>query len=266
LKYYKAVHDALIADKNGESLEFAVTFRLDQKQLNFVNETFREILNEEAGQVRFVELQAGPNILPGRVIRVRLNAKELLPEGKKLKDYQKARIEAEYLARWIKDAGLQKLSADSWREVAILCPRKAWLQTMAAALRRVDLPVSIQSERDVKGDSPAYAWLTALLTIMADPLNAYEIVGVLREIFGVSDHDLAVFAEAQARFRIDEVLPSAGKISSHLRTLAEIRQRAEGLALFDAVALIVEQTQLRERLLLLPATEFGDLSRELDAL
>src|SRR6266446_1519105 len=267
LKYYKAVHDALITDKNGESLEFAVTFRLDQKQLNFVNETFREILNEEAGQVRFVDLQPRPNILPGTVIRVPLVAKELLPEGKKLKDYQKARIEAEYLARWIKDAGLKKLSADSWQEVAILCPRKAWLQTMAAALRRVDLPVAIQSERDVKGDSPAYAWLTALLTIMVDPLNAYEIVGVLREIFGASDHDLAVFSEAQkARFRIDQVLSATGKISSHLRTLAEIRQRVEGPALFDAVALIVDQTQLRERLLLLPSTEFGDLARELDAL
>ena len=196
-----------------------------------------------------------------------LVAKELLPEGKKLKDYQKARIEAEYLARWIKDAGLKKLSADSWREVAILCPRKAWLQTTAAALRRVGLPVAIQSERDVKGDSPAYAWLTALLTIMTDPLNAYEIVGVLREIFGASDHDLAVFSEGQkARFRIDEIVSATGRISSVLHTLAEIRQRAEGLALFDAVTLIIEQTQLRERLLLLPATEFGDLARELDAL
>jgi ATP-dependent exoDNAse (exonuclease V) beta subunit len=267
LKYYKAVHDALIADKNGESLEFAVTFRLDQKQLDFVNETFREILNEEAGQVRFVELQPRPNILPGTVIRVPLNGKELLPAGKKLKDYQKAQIEADYLARWIKDAGLKKLSADSWREVAILCPRKAWLQTMAAALRRVDLPVAIQSERDVKGDSPAYAWLTALLTIVVDPLDAYEIVGVLREIYGVSDHDLAVFSERQkARFRIDRVLSATGKISSHLRTLAEVRQGAESLALFDAVALIVDQTQVRERLLLLPASEFGDLGRELDAL
>jgi ATP-dependent exoDNAse (exonuclease V) beta subunit len=267
LNYYGAVHEALIADKNGESLEFSVTFRLDQKQLDFVNETFREILNYKDGQVRFVELRPRPEILPGKVIRVPLVAKEVLPEGKKLKDYQKARIEAEYLARWITHAGLRKLSADSWREVAILCPRKAWLQTMAAALRRAGLQVAIQSERDVKGDSPAYAWLTALLTIMTDPLNAYEIVGVLREVFGVSDHDLAVFSEGQkARFRIDEVLSAAGKISSHLRTLAEIHQRAEGLALFDAVALIVEQTQLRERLLLLPATEFGDLARELDAL
>ena len=267
LNYYRAVHEALIADKNGESLEFAVTFRLDQKQLDFVNETFREILNNKDGQVRFVELQPRPNILPGKVIRVPLVAKELLPEGKKLKDYQKARIEAEYLARWIKDAGLKKLSADSWREVAILCPRKAWLQTTAAALRRVGLPVAIQSEQDVKGDSPAYAWLTALLTIMTDPLNAYEIVGVLREIFGASDHDLAVFSEGQkARFRIDEIVSATGRISSVLHMLAEIRQRAEGLALFDAVTLIIEQTQLRERLLLLPATEFGDLARELDAL
>jgi ATP-dependent exoDNAse (exonuclease V) beta subunit len=267
LNYYRAVHDALVADKNGESVEFAVTFRLDQKQLDFVNETFREILNNKDGQVRFVELQPRPNILPGKVIRVPLVARGLLPEGKKLKDYQKGRHEADYLARWIRDAGLTKLSADSWRDVAILCPRKAWLQTMAAALRRVGLPVAIQSERDVKGDSPAYAWLTALLTIITDPLNAYEIVGVLREIFGASDHDLAVFSEGQkARFRIDEILAATGRISSLLRALAEIRQRAEGLALFDAVSLIIDQAQLRERLLVLPATEFGDLPGELDAL
>src|SRR5882762_9003389 len=267
LNYYRAVHEALISDKNGESLEFAVTFRLDQEQLDFVNETFREILNNKDGQVPFVELQPRPEILPGKVIRVPLVAKELLPEGRKLKDYQKARIETEYLARWIKDAGLTKLSADSWREVAILCPRKAWLQTIAASLRRVGLPVSVQSERDVNGDSPAYSLLTALLTIMTDPLNAYEIVGVLREIFGASDHDLAVFSEGQkARFHIDEIASATGIISSVLHTLAEIRQRAEGLPVFDAVTLIIEQTQLRERLLLLPATEFGDLARELDAL
>jgi len=267
LNYYRKVHDALVHDAGGEALTFSVTFRLDENQLRFVNETFREILNDTAGQVRFVELHPRPEILPGKVIRVPLAAKDLLPEGKKLKDYQKARFEAQHLASWIKNAGLKKLSADSWREVAILCPRKAWLQTMAAALRQVDLPVAIQSERDVKGDSPAYAWLTALLTIVTDPRNAYEIVGVLREIFGVSDHDLAVFSEAQKnRFRIDEVLSAAGKISSCLRQLAEVRQRAEGLALFDAVTLIVEETQLRDRLLVLPVTEFGDLGRELDAL
>src|SRR5438128_11785475 len=53
LTYSRAVQEALIADKTGESLEFSVTFRLDQKQLDFVNATFREILNEKDGQVAF---------------------------------------------------------------------------------------------------------------------------------------------------------------------------------------------------------------------
>jgi ATP-dependent exoDNAse (exonuclease V) beta subunit len=265
LKYYQRVHEALVASEAGEELEFSVTFRLDEKQLEFVNSTFREILNTERGQVRFVELQPRPGILPGRVIRLSLG-KGLLEEKDK-KDYQKARREAESLAGWIKKAGLEKLSADSWREVAILCPRKAWLQTIAAALRREGLPVALQSERDVNGDSPAFAWFTALLTIMTNPRNAYEIVGVLREIFGVSDHDLAIFSEGQGfRFRIDEELAAAGKVSSHLSALAQTRGRLEGLALFDAVTRTVEETQLRDRLLLLPAAEFGDLGRELDAL
>jgi len=69
---------------------------------------------------------------------------------------------------------------------------------MAAALRRIGLPVAIQSERDVKGDSPAYAWLTALLTIMADPFNAYESSACSANLRRV-DHDLAVFSEGRKR-------------------------------------------------------------------
>jgi ATP-dependent helicase/nuclease subunit A len=265
LKYYERVHATLVGADAGEELELSVTFRLDQKQLEFVNATFREILNSQKGQVRFVELQPRPGILPGKVIRLSLG-KDLLREKDK-KDYQKARREAEALAQWIKATGRKKLSADSWRDVAILCPRKAWLQTLAAALRRENLPVALQSERDVNGDSPAYAWVTALLTIITEPRNAYEIAGVLREIFGVSDHDLAVFSEAHgSRFRIDEEVAAVGKVSSHLRVFAQIRRSIETRALFDAVAHIVEETHLRDRLLSLPATEFGDLGRELDVL
>ena len=67
----------------------------------------------------------------------------------------------------------------------------------------------MQSESDLRADSPAYAWLTALCTIMVEPQNHYEIVGVLREVYGVSDHDLAVFAEGNgARFQIEK--PVAG--------------------------------------------------------
>jgi len=265
LKNYEAVHGALIETGSATALTFSVTFRLDENQVDFVNRTFREILNKEHGQVQFVELQPRPKVLPGQVIRVVLPG-TLLPEGK-LKDYQKANIAAKELARWIKETGLEKLRAVSWRDVAILCPRKAWLRTMARALRKIDVPVAMQSESAIKADSPAYAWLTALCTIMAEPLNGYEIAGVLREVFGISDHDLATFSEGEgSRFRIDEPQAAAGIVSSRLRTLAETRNALEGKALFDAITVLVRETQLRERLASLPSEDFDDLPRELDAL
>lgn len=265
LKNYKRIHDTLVETGSATALTFSVTFRLDEKQVDFVNRTFREILNEENGQVRFVELQPRPSVLPGQVIRVSLPG-SLLPPGKQ-KDSRRANIAAEKLASWIKATGLEKLRAGSWRDVAILCPRKAWLRTMARALRKIDVPVAMQSESAIKADSPAYAWLTALCTIMAEPLNGYEIAGALREVFGISDHDLAVFAEGEgSRFRIDEPKTAAGIVSSRLRALAETQTRLEGKALFEAVSILVRETQLRERLGSLPPEDFDDLSRELEAL
>lgn len=266
LKQYRAIHDLLVETGAATELTFSVTFRLDQDQVDFINRTFREILNDENGQVRFVELQPRPEVLPGQVIRVSLEA-GLLPVGQKIKDFQKAKIEADELARWIKETGLEKLRANSWRDVAILCPRKAWLRTMTIALRKIGLPVAIQSESAFKADSPAHAWLAALCTIMTDPLNGYEIVGVLREVFGVSDHDLAVFAEGEgSRFRIDGRLAAVGVVSSRLGSLAETREALAANSLFEAVTILVTKTRLRERIGSLPPEEFGDLTTELDAL
>jgi ATP-dependent helicase/nuclease subunit A len=266
LNNYRAIHHALLRSDSADELEFSVTFRLDQKQLDFVNNIFRNLLNEKDGQVKFVELQPRPEVLPGQIIRVSLGA-GLLPAGEKPKDYQKARIEADLLATWIKKTDLEKLRANTWRDVAILCPRKLWLRTMATALRRVGLPVAIQSESDLKGDNPANAWLTALCTIMVDPQNAYEIVGVLREVFGVTDHDLAIFSEGDGkRFRIDTDLSVTGIVSSPLRLLTETRRQMQDRALFDAVKVLIEQTQLRQKLASLPREDFTDLEDELDTL
>jgi ATP-dependent exoDNAse (exonuclease V) beta subunit len=264
LENYLAIHEALV-EQCGEALEFAVTFRLDKEQLEFVNETFRDIFNGESGQVKFIKLQFRPDVLPGQVVRVSLG-KNLLPDGKS-KDYRKAKLAAAALAKWIKDTGYENLRADSWRDVAILCPRKAWLRTMAIELRKVGVPVAIQSESDLKGDHPAHAWLTALCTIMSDPLNGYEVVGVLREVFGISDHDLALFSEGDgARFRIDQPATIAGVVGTPLKLLAGTRVAMSNRALFDAVKILVEQTKLRERLAILPREDFPYAEDDLDML
>ncbi|MFN2507468.1 MAG: UvrD-helicase domain-containing protein [Chthoniobacterales bacterium] len=266
LAYYQRVHDALVAEDAGEALTFSVTFRLDQRQLEFVNATFAGILNGAAGQVTFLELQPRPSVLPGQVVRLAVSA-SLLDGSEKQKDHRIARAEANELARWLAAHGPEKLRARSWREVAILCPRRDWLRTMAVALRRRGLPVEVQSERDVQADSPAYAWLTALCTIMAEPANHYEIVGVLHEVFGLSDHDLAVFAEAQgSRFQIEKKLASAGIVSSQLGELAEIRAAITPLPLFAAVELLIERSALRARLASLPAEDFHHPLADLETL
>jgi ATP-dependent exoDNAse (exonuclease V) beta subunit len=264
LAFYRRVHNALLRDGAGEELKFSVTFRLDDAQIGFVNDAFIGVLNDTGGQVGFVHLNARPQSLPGQVVRFDPGAP---PEDDGQIEWQRARFEAEKVAGWVREQGLDRLRAQTWRDVAILCPRKGWFAPLKEALRRHGFNVQLQSESDIKGDSPACAWLTALVTIMAEPAYGYEIVGVLREIFGLSDHDLAVFANGRGeRWQISRPVSGGGPVTDTLNLLVETRARIIALPLFSAIEELVCATQLRERLLILPAEEFEDLGAELDDL
>ncbi len=268
LARYRRIHDTLVETGAAEALKFSVTFRLDTAQLGFVNETFREILNDCDHQVAFVELNPRPEILPGQVVRLNLQPGNLLPDSRgKISDTRKAAEEACQLGQWLHRTGPEKLRAETWRDVAILCPRKEWLQTLRRGLRAAGLNVQIQSEKELKGDSPAYAWLTALLIIMAQPRCGYEIAGLLRELFGISDHDLALFSEGYGdRFQIETLTSGSDIVSKKLSLLAQIRLSILPLPLLDAINEIVRETRLRERLNALPREDFENLDGELDAL
>jgi ATP-dependent exoDNAse (exonuclease V) beta subunit len=263
LNHYRELHRALIKTGAAEELKFSVTFRLDQAQVDFVNDTFAKILNNTEGQVEFVELSPRPEILPGQVIRFELGA-DIDPS---LTETQRAQVEAERLAKWIRDAGLPKLRARCWREVAILCPRKAWLRAIRDALLEQQIPVEVQSESDREAEHPAYAWLAALLAIMSDPNSSYEIVGMLREVFGIADNELARFAEGDGRkFQIERKTAGRGAVADALNLLTRVRENLPHQPLFSAVREIVQMTQLRERLRTLPRQEFGDSVTELEKL
>ena len=263
LNHYRALHHALVETGAAEQLKFSVTFRLDQAQLEFVNETFGKILNDTEGQVAFIKLSPRPETLPGQVIRFELGD-DIDPS---LTETQRAHVEAECLAKWIRRAGLQKLRARRWREVAILCPRKTWLGALRDALLKERIPVEVQSESDRQAEHPAYAWLTALLAIMLDPNASYEIVGVLREVFGLSDDELARFAQRDGyKFQIEQKTVGRGVVADTLNLLRRIREALPHQPLFSAVREIVRMTQLRERLRDLPREQFGDSVNELEKL
>jgi ATP-dependent exoDNAse (exonuclease V) beta subunit len=268
LSKYRRIHETLVEVGAAEALQFSVTFRLDTAQLDFVNETFREILNDCDQQVAFVELNPRPKVLPGQVVRLNLQPANLRPDPRgKVSDARKAAEEARQLGKWLQETGLAKLRAETWRDVAVLCPRKEWLQTLRRGLRAAGLNVQIQSEKELKGDSPAYAWLTALLIVLSLPRCGYEIAGLLRELFGLSDHDLAVFSHGYGdRFQIETLTPGDDPVSKKLSLLAQIRLSILPLPLFDAINEIVSRTQLRERLNALPRADFENLDGELDAL
>ena len=298
LAHYRQLHHALVQNHAAEELKFSVTFRLDRAQIEFVNDTFGKILNNSEGQVEFVELSPRPEILPGQVIRFELGSDDWktgcqpvsadehparratndhagsetaesvkLPDFRELTETQRAHIEAQRLAKWISEVGLEKLRARCWRELAILCPRKAWLNAIRDALLAEQIPVEVQSESDRQAEQPAYAWLTALLAVMIDPNASYEIVGVQREVFGISDDELARFSQGDGfKFQIERRTKGRGIVPDALNLLARLRETLPHQPLFSAVREIVRMTQLRERLRTLPHEEFGDSVHELEKL
>jgi ATP-dependent exoDNAse (exonuclease V) beta subunit len=132
LAFYRRVHDALLRDGAGEELKFSVTFRLDDAQIGFVNDAFAGVLNNTGGQVGFVHLNARPQSLPGQVVRLDPGAP---PEDDAQTEWQRARFEAEKVAGWLREQGLERLRAQTWRDVAVLCPRKGWFAPLKDALR-----------------------------------------------------------------------------------------------------------------------------------
>jgi len=72
-----------------------------------------------------------------------------------------------------------------------------------------------------------------LAIIMAEPRNGYEIVGVLREVFGLLDHELAAFSEGHGdRWQIVEPTIGTGVIVDALNLLASMRATILPLPLF----------------------------------
>ncbi|MEZ0255921.1 MAG: UvrD-helicase domain-containing protein, partial [Chthoniobacter sp.] len=265
LAHYRRVHEALLRTGGGEQLTFSVTFRLDEAAIAFANAVFPLVLHGETRQVPYVQLHPRPTVFPGQIVR--FDPKPTAEDIAGRKNWQKMYWEADQLAHWMRDVGLENLRATSWHEVAVLCPRTRWLAPIRSALRSVGLEAQVQSERAIKGDSAAYAWFTALVTILAEPHNSYEVVGVLREVFGLSDHDLAVFCEQhEVRFHLTSPTPRTGPVGEKINLLVTLREQVRSMPLFSAMQEMVRATQLRDRLLSLPADEFDNPGHELDEL
>lgn len=263
---YRHVHDEISAEPRGTSSRLQVTFRCDQKIIDFVNQIFPSVLNNAGGQCDFVELAPRADAGQGQVVRWLCPDEPDLARGEEINAAQRARHEARFVAQRLHELGPAGLGASGWSQVAVLCPRKNWLLDLQRELVARGLPVQLHSSNEQQRDRTPGAWLTALIWVVAHPEDSFEIAGVLREIFGVSDHDMAVYTEGEGdRLRLDKPLSGVtSSVETARAILRDLYQQAEFIPVHQAVKLILEKTRLRERLNSIPEMELENADRELD--
>lgn len=259
LAFYTKVRTLLAAAGAADELVFTVTFRCDQAIIRAVNDLVQPMFQSTDGQVDYHPLTARPDAGPGQVVRWK---PEKPPEG--VKGVNAVTLhEAHQLAAWLKHHGPAGLGAASWAEVAILAPRTRWLQTLAYALRQAGLLPQIHSERSVKADNPVYAWVTALLHVLARPEDGFEVVGVLRELYGLSDAALADYAQGDGqRWNLRAPPNPVHDVTQVLHFLGRLHVAVQKLPVREATRLAMEQTALRDRLNSLPGLVGVDTALE----
>ena len=99
--------------------------------------------------------------------------------------------ECEQIADFVRARGLAGLGVARWSEVAVICPRVRWLETAARVFEDRGLPTYLLSQRRIARAEARHSWPAALLHVLVHPWDRFELIGVLREIFAVSDVDMA---------------------------------------------------------------------------
>ncbi len=276
LDFYQYAHKKLLKDAEAEELFFEVTFRCDEKIVKGVNLFFPSILDgrgKVGEQVKFVPLKARPDAGSGQVYRTNL---KLSPEMEGERNQQAVTLAyVQAFVGWLKNLEPGDLRARDWSEVAILCPRNEWLEALDRELKISAINTQVLSRTEQLRTLPAYAWFTALMLVISEPENAFEIAGLLREVFGISDHDLVTYYQYWKKnperfpttahaLQILHPVESNGVVIEKLNLLTQARQQALTLPLRDAVTYLVDAIRLRERLNALPLSHSSESQILLD--
>jgi ATP-dependent exoDNAse (exonuclease V) beta subunit len=175
--YYRYV-EAYRKGVSGEALEFSVTMRCPIAVINQVNDIFLKL---KQSLVEFRHLSPKPEACQGQVFWLKLE-KEI--EGNVDELFQ---AECQQVVAWLARQGRLGLGVQKWSEVAILCPRIDWLIIASKILKEHGIPSHLLSTKQRRKDFPAYSWPVALLHVLAHPTDRFELIGVLREVFCISD-------------------------------------------------------------------------------
>ena len=227
---------------DGEHLSFDVTFRAPRSVTEYLNHTLKAAFG--AGhphnlglppgdgapppmlQVAYEPLVPAPASPDGTVGVIPLKPP---PAGVTKVDLLLAE-EVRQVARFLATRGPGAVGARTLGEICLLAPRNDWLTTARAELEAAGLKAALQTRFTRHGDNPAYAWLAGLLAAVCDPTNTFEWVGVLREVFAVSDALIAGALRGRRGFDLDDPAVHGGPVAAALGVVRPfvLRVEAEG--------------------------------------
>jgi ATP-dependent exoDNAse (exonuclease V) beta subunit len=249
LKDYEYYHKCLTMKGVGEALTFTETYRCPKSIVCWVNDRFSKIFNGRCGQVEYVPLVAVEveDRYEGCVEHWIVDGE---CEETQRCDYSKA---AEGCIQRIAELGCKGLGIESWSEVAILAPRKDWLECLSRAALKWGIPI-VQGFDSDNIKRIEWRWLAAVLSMDEDPNDEFEVAGVLREILGYSDEQIYRYKFPDDGRVVNLELSeetSEEQIGSALNHLWKVRQVSKHLGLGAKVELWCEALSLKDRLMAL---------------
>lgn len=215
LRVYRAYVDAFRAGSGGSRLEFSVTMRCPQRVIDAVNAVFAGGRLPQA-HAEFRALDPRPGCPPGDAWRMELSAPP--DDGARLSKDDRLYREIVRIADFVRQRGLAGLGLARWSELAVVAPRVSWLEQAARVFASHKLPAVLLSQRAIARDQPRQSWPAALLHTVLHPWDRFELIGVLRELFAVSDVALARLHRAGG-LAFWPALPETGAAPRLLRAL-----------------------------------------------
>jgi len=222
LGIYRRYVEAYGAGLGGERLEFSVTMRCPQRVIAAVNAIFFHEERLRQTHFSFRELHPKPDCVEGAAWLLPI---EPLP-GEKVKVDAAFHEECRQVAIFLNHYGPAGLGVEKWSDVAILCPRKAWLRDAAEQFIEAGLPCRLISQQQLQLELPERSWPAALLHVLMNPWDRFELIGVLREIFAVSDVDLADAQADNAPFTFWSTQGLSPRLASALALLRDLHEAA----------------------------------------
>lgn len=239
LNYFRKVIAYLEASPAGERLDFSVTFRCDKEIVRNVELFFSQILDGSDGQVPYVSIKPRDGAGEGSVMRLAVESSD----SESVDDACRAEVGS--IARALlalRETGKIK----RWNEVALICPRKAWFGSLANGLAEFGISSQFLSFGMTHSDSLAWSFVTAFARAFTCPSDTYETVGILRDVYGLSDVELFDFCGQNGeRFIINGQKDSTSAVSTTMNRLSALRKACLRSSLLDGIDLIVEEVRPR---------------------